>query len=254
MRRNPSLPTVPMVLAAVLLTALMATPLTGAQSGGQAANSPAQAPQSSPSSAQQPVGVGGELARESREAAGEDGNEQFKGSPSVSWLARISGLDLRSAYWLAVGLNFVVVAALIFWAGRKYLPGLFRDRTAAIQQAIEEARKASQDAQHRLAEVEARLAKLGDEIAAMKAAGERDVAEEEARIRAAADEDARKIVEGAEQEIAAAAKSARRDLVAYAADLAVSLAQRQIHVDAGTDQALVRNFADRLSDGGKGEN
>jgi len=254
MRRNPSLPTVPMVLAAVLLTALMATPLTGAQSGGQAANSPAQAPQSSPSSAQQPVGVGGELARESREAAGEDGNEQFKGSPSVSWLARISGLDLRSAYWLAVGLNFVVVAALIFWAGRKYLPGLFRDRTAAIQQAIEEARKASQDAQHRLAEVEARLAKLGEEIAAMKAAGEREVAEEEARIRAAADEDARKIVEGAEQEIAAAAKSARRDLVAYAADLAVSLAQRQIHVDAGTDQALVRNFADRLSDGGKGEN
>ena len=88
----------------------------------------------------------------------------------------------------------------------------------------------------------------------MKAAGEREVAEEEARIRAAADEDARKIVEGAEQEIAAAAKSARRDLVAYAADLAVSLAQRQIHVDAGTDQALVRNFADRLSDGGKGEN
>ena len=254
MRRNPSLPRVPMVLAAVLLTALMATPLTGAQSGGQAANSPAQAPQSSPSSAQQPVGVGGELARESREAAGEDGNEQFKGSPSVSWLARISGLDLRSAYWLAVGLNFVVVAALIFWAGRKYLPGLFRDRTAAIQQAIEEARKASQDAQHRLAEVEARLAKLGEEIAAMKAAGEREVAEEEARIRAAADEDARKIVEGAEQEIAAAAKSARRDLVAYAADLAVSLAQRQIHVDAGTDQALVRNFADRLSDGGKGEN
>jgi len=254
MRRNPSLPTVPMVLAAVLLTALMATPLTGAQSGGQAANSPAQAPQSSPSSAQQPVGVGGELARESREAAGEDGNEQFKGSPSVRWLAKISGLDLRSAYWLAVGLNFVVVAALIFWAGRKYLPGLFRDRTAAIQQAIEEARKASQDAQHRLAEVEARLAKLGEEIAAMKAAGEREVAEEEARIRAAADEDARKIVEGAEQEIAAAAKSARRDLVAYAADLAVSLAQRQIHVDAGTDQALVRNFADRLSDGGKGEN
>jgi len=254
MRQNPSLPRLRMVLAAVLLTALMGTPLTGAQSGGQAANSPAQAPQSSPSSAQQPVGVGGELARESREAAGEDGNEQFKGSPSVSWLARISGLDLRSAYWLAVGLNFVVVAALIFWAGRRYLPGLFRDRTAAIQQAIEEARKASQDAQHRLAEVEARLAKLGEEIAAMKAAGEREVAEEEARIRAAADEDARKIVEGAEQEIAAAAKSARRDLVAYAADLAVSLAQRQIHVDAGTDQVLVRNFADRLSDGGKGEN
>ncbi|HXY49184.1 MAG TPA: ATP synthase F0 subunit B [Terriglobales bacterium] len=243
-----------MVLTAVVLTALMGTRLTALQSGGQAANSSAKAPPSSSSSAQRPVGMGAELARQSREAAGEDGNEQFKGSPSVRWLAKISGLDLRSAYWLAVGLNFVVVAALIFWAGRRYLPGLFRDRTAAIQKAMYEARKASEDARRRLAEVEARLAKLGDEIAAMKAAGERDVAEEEARIQAAAEDDARKIVEGAEQEIAAAAKSARRDLVAYAADLAVSLAQRQIHVDAGTDQVLVRNFADRLSDGGKGEN
>jgi len=254
MRHNPFLPRVSMVLAAVILTALMGTLLTAAQRGGQAANSPAQAPQPSPSSARQPIGMGGELARQSREAAGEDGNEQFKGSPSVRWLAKITGLDLQSAYWLAVSLNFVVVAALIFWAGRRYLPGLFRDRSAAIQRAIEEARKASEDAQRRLAEVEARLAKLGDEIAAMKTVAERDVAEEEARIQAAAEEDARKIVAGAEQEIAAAAKSARRDLITYAADLAVSLAQRQIHVDAGTDQALVRNFADRLSDGGKGGN
>jgi F-type H+-transporting ATPase subunit b len=243
-----------MVLTVVLLTALMGMPLMGAQSGGQASNSQTEAQRSSPSSAQRPEGVGGELARESREAAGENGNEQFKGSPSVRWLAKITGLDLRSAYWLAVALNFVVVAALIFWAGRKYLPGVFRERTAAIQKAIEEARKASEDAQRRLREVEARLAKLGDEIAAIRAAGERDMAEEEARIKAAAEQNARQIVEAAEQEIAAAAKSARRDLTAYAADLAVALAKRQIHVDARTDQALVRNFADRLADEGKGKN
>ena len=77
---------------------------------------------------------------------------------------------------------------------------------------------------------------------------------EEARIKAAAEEDARKIVESAEQEIAAASKAARRDLTAYAADLAIALAKKQIHVDAGTDSALVRSFADRLGtaeDGGK---
>ena len=51
----------------------------------------------------------------------------------------------------------------------------------------------------------------------------------------------------AEQEIAAAAKAARRLLTAHAADLAVGLAQKQIHVDASTDQALVRNFAVQLS-------
>jgi F0F1-type ATP synthase membrane subunit b/b' len=54
----------------------------------------------------------------------------------------------------------------------------------------------------------------------------------------------------AEQEIAAAVKSARRELTAYAAELAVSLAKKQIHVDAATDQALLRNFAQQLSANG----
>jgi hypothetical protein len=59
----------------------------------------------------------------------------------------------------------------------------------------------------------------------MKAAGETDLAAEESRIKAAAEEDGRKIVESAEQEIAAAAKAARRDLTAYAADLAICYAR-----------------------------
>jgi F0F1-type ATP synthase membrane subunit b/b' len=54
-------------------------------------------------------------------------------------------------------------------------------------------------------------------------------------------------VESAEQEITAAAKAARRDLTSYAADLAISLAKKQIHVDPATDSSLVRNFSDRLA-------
>jgi F-type H+-transporting ATPase subunit b len=193
-------------------------------------------------------GFGQQLARETREAAGEeDDTAAFKSSPSVVFLARITGMSLRHAYWLAVLLNFVVIAAVLLWAGRKYMPGAFRARTAAIQQAMEEARKASEDANRRLADVEARLAKLGGEIESMKAAGEADLAAEEARIKAAAEDDARKIVESAEQEITAAAKAARRDLTTYAADLAVALAQKQIHVDPATDSSLVRNFSDRLA-------
>ena len=81
----------------------------------------------------------------------------------------------------------------------------------------------------------------------MRGAAEKEAASEEARIKAAAAEDARKIVESAEQEIAAAAKLARRELTAYAADLAVSLAAQQIKVDPATDQALVRDFGQKLS-------
>jgi F0F1-type ATP synthase membrane subunit b/b' len=81
----------------------------------------------------------------------------------------------------------------------------------------------------------------------MREAAEKEAAAEEARIQAAAVEDARKIVESAEQEIAAAAKSARRELTAYAANLAVSLAAKQIKVDTATDEALVRGFAQDLA-------
>ncbi len=193
-------------------------------------------------------GFGAQLGKESREAAGEeeDQSEAFKRSSSVTFLARITGMSLQHAYWLAVLLNFGVIAALIIWISRSKLPGVFRNRTASIQKAMEEARRASQEANQRLAEIEARLSRLDVEIGSMRAAADRETAEEEARIRAAADEDTRKIVAAAEQEIAAAAKSARRDLKAYAADLAVSLAQRQIRIDRATDQALVQNFSDQL--------
>ena len=200
-------------------------------------------------------GFGAQLAKETREAAGEDDQTaQFKQSASVRWLSKLTGGNLQHAYWLAMLLNFAAVAGFLFWAARKYLPGAFRARTAAIQKAMEEARRASEDANRRLQEIESRLARLGDEVSALKATGEADLAAEDARIKAAAEEDARKIVESAEQEIAAATKSARCDLTSYAADLAIALAKKQIHVDAGTDSSLVRSFADRLAsadDGGK---
>jgi len=191
---------------------------------------------------------GRQLAHESREAAGEEKDEmaEFKQSSSVRLLAKLTGLSLQQSYWLSIVLNFAVIAALIVWAGRKYLPGIFRDRTAAIQKAMQEAQKASEEARRRLAEIESRLMKLDVEIGMMRDAAEKESAAEEERIQATAQEDARKIVASAEQEIAAAAKAARRQLAAHAADLAVGLAQKQIRVDAATDQALVRNFAGQL--------
>jgi F-type H+-transporting ATPase subunit b len=188
------------------------------------------------------------LVHESREAAGEEKDEtaEFKRSPSVVFIADHLGLSLPNAYLLCVLLNFAVIAIVIIWASRKYLPGAFKARTAAIQKAMQEAQKASEEARRRLADIELRLTKLDVEIGTMRNAAEKEAAAEEARIQAAVEEEKRKIVESAQQEIAAAAKAARRELTAYAADLAVGLAKKQIHVDAATDQALVRNFAAQL--------
>lgn len=200
-------------------------------------------------SPKQNEGIGRQLAHETREAAGEEKDEtaEFKQSVAVRLVARLTGMSLQHAYWLCVLLNFVVIAAVIVWAGRKYLPGMFRDRTAAIQKAMQEAQKASEEARRRLTEIETRLMKLDVEIGMMRDAAEKEAAGEEARIQEAAQDDARKIIRSAEQEIAAAAKAARRALTAYAADLAVGLAQNHIHVDSATDQALVRGFAGELT-------
>jgi F-type H+-transporting ATPase subunit b len=123
---------------------------------------------------------------------------------------------------------------------------------------MQEAQKARQEARSKLAEIEARLAKLDSEIDGIRAAAEKEGAAEVERLKAAAEEDSRKIVAAAEQEIAAAAKAARRQLTAYAADLAVGLAQKQIRVDSATDQSLVRSFSGQLGtasdDSGKGRN
>jgi F-type H+-transporting ATPase subunit b len=233
-------------LARILLALLTITGAGMASVRVQQAPSPKQT-QSNDNSVQS-MGPARQLAHESREAAGEEKDEtaEFKQSPSVRLVSRLTGLNLLQSYWLSVVLNFVAIAAIILWAGRKFLPGMFRARTEAIQKAMQEAQKASEEARRRLANIEARLMKLDVEIGMMREAAEKEGAAEVARIQAGAQEDVRKIVAAAEQEIAAAAKAARRQLTTYAAELAVNLAQKQIRIDTSTDQALVRNFARQL--------
>jgi F-type H+-transporting ATPase subunit b len=162
-------------------------------------------------------------------------------------------MTVHQAHLLIVVLNFLIVAFLIYWYGRKFVPAAMRSRTESIQRALEEARAASQDANRRLAEIETRLSKLDVEIGQMQASAEKEAEGEEARIKKAAEEDVRKVVQAAEQEIATAAKQARRELMQHTADLAVALARKQIQVDSATDQALVRNFAGKLSSGNGGK-
>jgi F-type H+-transporting ATPase subunit b len=234
---------------AIIRGGLLALLLSFAGSlGSLRAQDAANTPEVKKDSTQKPGGPGRQLAHETREAAGEEKDEMeaFKQSASVRLIAKWTGLDLRRAFWLSMVSNFVVIAAILFWAGRKFLPGIFRDRSAGIQKAMQEAQKASEEARRKLADIESRLMKLDVEISMIRDAAEKEGLAEAERIKHAAEEDARKIVASAEQEIAAAAKAARRQLTAYAADLAVGLAQKQIHVDAATDQALVRGFAGQM--------
>lgn len=236
----------------IAVATLLSVPAVS-QEHGTSSGQPQQSQTAEPS--KHPTTVGGQLAEASREAAGEgEGHQEFKESSSVKMIASVTGLSLKSAYWVSIVLNFVILAVLFVLLSKSKLPAMFRTRTGEIQRGITEARKASEDANRRLAAIEAHLSRLDGEVSEMRAAAEKEAAVEEQRINQAAEEERRKIVQSAEAEIAATAKMARRELKAYTAELAIALAEKRIQVDPQTDRALVRNFVEQLNQpGGSGK-
>lgn len=200
-----------------------------------------------------------ELAKTSKEAAKEAGIDDAKvamelkaeHSPVVTWIGRLIKISPERSYVLSLLINFGILVWFFWMLLKAKVPQMFRDRTAIIQKGIRDAQAASADAARRLHDIEARLAKLDNEVAEIRASAEKDAVAEEARIRQAAEEDKRKVVEAAEMEIASIARNARRELKSYAASLAVDMASRKIRVDEPTDQALVREFVDQLGRDGK---
>ena len=81
----------------------------------------------------------------------------------------------------------------------------------------------------------------------MRASAEAEAAAEEARIKAASEEDSRKIIAAAQSEVESSGRLAQRELKAYAAELAVTLAEQRIQVDATTDRQLVQRFSRELA-------
>jgi F-type H+-transporting ATPase subunit b len=152
---------------------------------------------------------------------------------------------------VSITINFVVLAVFFWMLLKSKLPQMFRDRTSTIQKALKEAQAAGAEASRRLGEIEARLSRLDSEVSDIKAGAEREASAEEERVRAAAEEDKKKVVDAAESEIAAIARSARHELKSFAASLAVDIASKKIKVDDNTDQSLVRQFVGHLGKDGQ---
>jgi F-type H+-transporting ATPase subunit b len=214
-------------------------------------------------SAQQPSpsgGGGGQLSSPEAQSPEKnkqevDENDAYLHSPSVRKLGAMVGLNAEQAATAFTVANFIVLAALVGWFLLKTLPKTFRDRNTSIQKNLVDARTATEEASARLRSVEERLSKLDEQIAALRAQADKDSALDEQRIKASVEEDKRKILEAAEQEIAAATALAQRQIQQYAAELAIDQAARKLVVTAETDRLLVQSFARRLtgedSKGGK---
>ena len=83
------------------------------------------------------------------------------------------------------------MVAVIVWFLRPRLPAWLRNRAQAIRQSLDDAGKASIEAQQRLSAIEARMLKLQSEISAMQSVADQESKAEEERIRASAEEEKR---------------------------------------------------------------
>lgn len=149
--------------------------------------------------------------------------------------------------------NFVVMAGVLGYFIKKKAGGFFAARTAEIRRGLEEAAHLRKEAEGRYAEMEQRLANLGAEIDGLRNKARQESAAEGERIREEIGREMAKIHEQAEQEITAAVKTARQQLRAHAAELAVGLAAKRIRerLTPDSDEALIgamlKDLAERPS-------
>ena len=229
--------------------ALLAVALLGvSQVYAQGSRGPQQAPANT-GEASMPVNSVPEKTQEVK-----DENDEYRHSPAVQKLGSMMGLNAEQAATAFTIFNFLILAVGIGFLVLKMLPKTFRARSSAIQKQLVDARTATEEASARLNSVEARLAKLDDQIAAMRSQAEADSAREEQRIRASVEEERSKILAAAEAEIQSATAAARRDIQQFAAGLAIEQAARKLVVTAETDRLLVENFARHLTGDNGGHN
>jgi F-type H+-transporting ATPase subunit b len=145
-------------------------------------------------------------------------------------------------------INFAVVAGVLIWVCVKFGAPWFRGNAENISSAITKATAAKAEADRQLKEAERRLARLVEEVRALRAEAEKEGAAEAERIRVLAKSDVEKVGIAAKAEIEAAERAARIELKALAAKLAVDSAESLVakQLTPQTQDALIAGFVKSL--------
>src|SRR5450432_1629886 len=145
--------------------------------------------------------------------------------------------------------NFLLLAGVLGYMIGKNAGPFFAARSGSIRKDLDESEQKRRDAEARAAAVDARLADLGKEIAALRGESQAEAQAANERMAQHTAAEIAKIQARAEQEIASAGKAARMDLQRYSAQLAVELAERKIRdrMTPETQSALVRSFVHDLT-------
>jgi F-type H+-transporting ATPase subunit b len=140
--------------------------------------------------------------------------------------------------------NFVILAGLLAWLVVKQGGPALRARTGEIGEGLAAGEKAKAEADARAAEVQAKLANLEKEIAAMQASAHEELNREADRIRSDSQKEIARLQLQLEQETESAAKMAKLEVQRYAAKLAIDLAEQKVRARMSPDvqSALLESF------------
>ncbi len=156
-----------------------------------------------------------------------------------------SGSPLSSLWkWL----NFIILFGGLGWYLRKPLGEFLSTRARGIEEGLANARAARQAALQESSKIKSRLDRLDKDIRAIKEQAAQEAEEERGRILESARQEAQKILDIASREIEGLKKSARLELKAYVAELAVKLAEERLKTVIGTgeDRKIIEKYINSL--------
>lgn len=154
------------------------------------------------------------------------------------------------AIWRPLNLLIFIIILVYLLRNKIRIGDVFDKRAAGIRKELEDARNAKEQAERKLAEVEARLNKLDQEVAAIKAESEQEGSREFERIVKGAAADAEKISQTAHREIDGAVKAAKSELRAFVAEQSVALAESMIRAEIRPDDSdrLLNKYIDEVGE------
>jgi F-type H+-transporting ATPase subunit b len=148
--------------------------------------------------------------------------------------------------------NFAALVAILYYFLNRSLrvQDKFKAEAQEIQQSIESARKAKEEAEHQLQAMDQRLQQMHDEIARIKERAMQEAEEEKKLILESAQKEAHRIVEMAHRDIDNEVRLARKQLRKQVADLAVDQGKKIVEQEIN-DQDQRRMIDSYIEDFGK---
>jgi F-type H+-transporting ATPase subunit b len=152
--------------------------------------------------------------------------------------------------WEAIGriFNLALVVAVLVYVLRRPLGLFFEERRQNIHASLENALRAKNEAEGKLAEMQRRMNSLDDELQAIRRKAQLEIEEERKRSQMLAEQEAERIVSVARREADSLVRAATLELRSEAARLAVELAEKRIksEINPEIEGRLIKNFLEHL--------